>query len=502
MPRSTRRASGILLHPTSLPGDFGIGTLGRNAYRFIDQLRSAGQSVWQVLPLGPTGWGNSPYTTFSAFAGNPLMIDLPELVRVGDLTATELPATGPSHGKVDFAMATQVLDEILPMATSRFFRQGRSKRMADYECFCQKQAFWLNDYALFRAARGHFGHQPWTEWPAALCDRKHQALHQWGTTLADTIRQEKYLQFLFFEQWMQLKGYANRQGVKLFGDMPIFVAQDSSDVWCNRELFRLDPQGNPSVVAGVPPDYFSRTGQRWGNPLYDWDAMIRNNFDWWCARIAMATDMFDLVRIDHFRGFAACWEIPAAEKTAINGRWRTVPGDRLFQALQARLGKLPLVAEDLGVITEDVIALRDRWRFPGMCILQFAFDGRPDNPYLPHNFQPDSVVFTCTHDNNTTLAWWRGLKPQERRRVCHYFGKQRCDMPWDLIRLAAASVARLCIFPLQDVLALGGEARMNRPGVAGGNWDWQLESIDLPPEALQRLAELTHTFHRIETDSA
>lgn len=489
------RSSGILLHPTSLPGPFGIGTLGAAAESFVADLATAGQSVWQILPLGPTGYGDSPYSAFSAFAGNPLLICPRRLVEQGDLRTDELDAPLP-EGRVDYGAVHRRCRSLLPRAAGRFFAGGASERRQAYTRFCAEQAYWLNDYAIFQALRSHFEGAAWTTWPRDLRSRQEPALHHWGEVLAEEIAAEKYTQFVFFEQWFALRELANTQGIRILGDMPIFVALDSADVWVNSDHFQLDEDLQPTVVAGVPPDYFSATGQRWGNPLYRWEAMADNDFSWWLARLQWALQLTDLVRIDHFRGFQACWEIPAAEATAINGRWQPVPGEALFQRLVEVLGDLPIVAEDLGVITPEVEALRDRFELPGMKILQFAFGSGPDNPYLPHNLDRHSVIYTGTHDNDTTLGWWRSLDRKAKDGVRGYLGHGARDMPWDLIRLSLASVADLAITPLQDILGLDSDGRMNWPGRAQQNWDWRLPPGSFTEELGRRLAELTEIYGR------
>ena len=491
-----RRASGVLLHPTALPGPHGIGALGEEARKFVDFLVEAGQSLWQVLPLGPTGFGDSPYTTLSAFAGNPLLIDLSTLVEWGDLEPGDLAGGQGNEGNVDFPAVRQFKEERLAFAAQRFATSSAPARRADFERFCREQAAWLPDYALFTALRGHFQGQSWQQWPLPLRDREAAALAEWRDRLAPAVAGEAYRQYAFFTQWRALKGYANQRGVSLFGDLPIFVALDSADVWANRQLFRLDADGQPTVVAGVPPDYFSATGQRWGNPLYRWEAHRQEHFAWWLARFRGELERADLVRIDHFRGFEACWVIPAGEETAVKGTWEKAPGDELFQALHAARTDLPIVAEDLGVITPEVEALRRKFGFPGMKILQFAFDSGAGNPYLPHNFSGDCVFYTGTHDNATTLGWWQSLDAAGHSRVATYLGKERPEPCWDLIRLALGSVAQLCVIPCQDLLGLGDGARFNSPGEAVGNWRWRLPPGALDKGLAGRLHALTELFNR------
>ncbi len=491
-----QRASGILLHPTALPSSFKVGDLGKEARLFIDFLTRAGQSVWQILPLGPTGYGHSPYNALSAFAGNPVLIDLQQLVDCGDLDPTRLDTAIEQSTEVDFSQTHSVKDAVLLDAGQQFFRQATETRKAAFDNFCHEESDWLEDFSLFMALRELFDQQAWVEWPEALRTRQPQALQHWQKKLAESCLLHKYQQFIFAEQWHGLKRYANQNGIRIFGDIPIFVAYDSADVWANQQLFQLDDQGRATVIAGVPPDYFSATGQRWGNPLYRWDRLAEEDYHWWLRRFESQLQSSDMVRIDHFRGFQACWSIPAAEETAINGRWEEVPGRALFEKLVAQRTDLPIIAEDLGVITPEVEKLRDDFGFPGMKILHFAFDSGPDNPYLPENHTANSVVYTGTHDNDTSLGWWQGLNKEQKDRVRDYLGTRRPEMPWELIRLAMASVADLSIIPCQDLLSLGKEARFNTPGSATGNWEWQMTSGELTDELAERLRKLTEKYHR------
>jgi 4-alpha-glucanotransferase len=492
----TSRRSGILLHPSSLPGPQPIGTLGQEAYDFVDWLVSAGQSVWQILPLGPTGNGYCPYSCYSAFAGNPLLINLQKLVECGDLQAGKIPAEFPLSDKVDFP-AAEKQQSLLRVAFSNFTDGTTPERRQKYEQFCRQQAYWLNDYCFFEAMRQLQQNRGWQQWPPEVRQRHQDALHKWGLELQDEIARHKYLQFVFFEQWFELKSYANAQGIEIFGDLPIFVAENSADVWANRQLFHLDENDLPTLVAGVPPDYFSKTGQRWGNPLYNWEQLENEDFSWWLARFRWNLQLFDLVRVDHFRGFCASWAIPAEEKTAINGSWVEVPGRQLFERLQQEWPELPIIAEDLGVITQDVEQLRDDFKLPGMKILQFAFDSGPSNPYLPHNHRQNAVVYTGTHDNNTSLAWWQSLDSSSKQQVKTYLKRPCDDMPWTLLETALSSVAKLAIIPLQDLLGLDGKARMNKPGTAHGNWQWR----DLPEqrshEITVQLRNVSHLYGRL-----
>jgi len=493
----TQRRSGILLHPTSLPGSQAIGSLGQEAYDFVDSLVAAGQSVWQLLPLGPTGYGNCPYSSFSAFAGNPLLINLRLLADAGDLRGSDLPIAPPATDMADFSAAINHQLPILNLAHKNFKLRGTPARRDNFDQFCIKQTYWLDDYALFAALRENYQHQSWQEWSQDIRQRFPDAMQEWSETLKDSINLQKYLQFVFFEQWLALKTYANNKGVQIFGDLPIFVAEDSADVWANRELFYLDDEDRASLVAGVPPDYFSNTGQRWGNPLYHWGKMAEDNFAWWLQRFRWNLELFDLLRVDHFRGFSSCWAIPATETTAVNGSWIDIPGEQLFTLLQQQLGNtLPLIAEDLGNLTPEVIKLRDQFDLPGMKILQFAFDSDMDNPYLPANISANAVIYPGTHDNNTTLGWWQDLDATEQQRVRDFL-QNPCDrIPWTLIETALSSIAHLAIIPLQDILSLPASSRMNIPGTATGNWQWRYQSDALSADIISQLKNMSHLYGR------
>jgi 4-alpha-glucanotransferase len=492
-----QRSSGILLHPTALPGRHGVGSLGSEARRFLDFLSSAGQRVWQVLPLGPTGYGNSPYNALSAFAGNPLLIDLDNLVLLGDLLAEEVNDQTFEEGLVT-EVALRFKSAILKKAAGRFLQQAGPIRRAAFDLFSRTHAAWLEDYVLFMALREHFAGESWSAWPDELRRREPSSLNSWRDRLAPDLMLHRYQQYIFFEQWLALKSAANQLGISILGDVPIFVAYDSADVWAHQELFQLDAMGHPLAVAGVPPDYFSETGQLWGNPLYDWRQLKRTGFRWWVDRFHRELLCADLVRLDHFRGFQACWSVPAGEETAINGHWEEVPGDQLFVRLQEEFPVLPIIAEDLGVITPEVERLRQDFNFPGMKVLQFAFDSGPDNPYLPHNYEADCVVYTGTHDNNTTLGWWRGLSAGQRRSVAEYLVRKNPDMPWDLISLAETSAAGLCILPCQDILGLDEKSRFNTPGKPWDNWTWRLCSDQLTPALEKRLRDLCRASGRVD----
>jgi len=489
------RSSGILLHPTSLPGPGGIGSLGGEARRFIDFLVEAGQSLWQILPLGPPGCGNSPYSCFSAFAGNPLLIDLDELVAQGDLEREEAYRPFPA-GRIDFQAVSDFKMPLLRRAAERFFSGADRVRLHEFWGFCDS-TFWLHDYALFMAAKGHFHGKAWNRWPEKLKRREPAACETYSDLLGSEIGAQKYLQWQFSRQWHVLRSYANSRGIRIIGDAPIFVAFDSADVWCNRHLFLLDAAGNPTVVAGVPPDYFSKTGQRWGNPLYDWDRMASDGYGWWVARVRNDLALYDIVRIDHFRGFEAYWEIPAAAKTAVRGRWVKGPGERFFHALRGQLGTLSIIAEDLGVITPEVEALRDGFGLPGMNILQFAFDGGPVNAYLPHNHHHNSVVYTGTHDNDTTRGWFDSLDREKQQHVCDYLRSTPEEIVTVFIRTLLGSVACYAIIPLQDLLQLDSSTRMNLPGVAEGNWGWRLAGGELTSTVAQELHSFTAMYNRL-----
>jgi 4-alpha-glucanotransferase len=480
------RKSGILLHPTSLPGDSGIGDLGRWAYRFADFLAESGQQLWQILPLGPTGFGNSPYQTWSSIAGNPLLISLDSLAKQGWLTAEDLPKLSFSDSFVDFDAAAHFKPPLLQKAARAFFAARPAGLFREFEDFCQQNASWLDAFARFAALREAKGEASWTTWKSLK------------TTGTQAITEHKFIQFEFHRQWLALKQYCNGLGIKIIGDVPIFVAHDSADVWANRRLFDLDETGNPRSIAGVPPDYFSETGQIWGNPLYRWDEMAREGYAWWIDRIRAAIRMTDIVRLDHFRGFEKFYQIPAGSDTAVDGTWVKGPGDRLFQALSNALGKLPFIAEDLGYITPEVRALRDRWGFPGMRILQFAFDdGLRDNPHKPYNFIRNCVVYTGTHDNDTTAGWFTDEETRAAvKEALAYIGNTSKEPVWDFIRLALGSVADTVILPMQDLLSLGPEARMNTPSTKGNNWKWRMTGDAIKPELAVRLRDMTRLYGR------
>ncbi len=478
-----KRRSGILLHPTSLPGPYSCGVLGEDAYHFIDFLKDAGYTIWQTLPLGPTHGDGSPYQSQSVHAGNAQLIDLQWLVDKNWLAEHDLQNC--------FADVLGRYKCIL-MAFNTFRRlcekQDDSADCVNFQKFIEEQAFWLDDYALYSALKKEHQNRSWVDWPEALKKRKKKALSKARERLKYEIFFYQFEQYLFFSQWLSLKDYANKKGIYLFGDLPIFVAHDSADVWSQRQFFKLDEQGNSQVVAGVPPDYFSATGQRWGNPHYQWDAMEASGFSWWKERIETQQLLFDVVRIDHFRGFEACWEIPVHEETAINGQWVKAPGKQLLTALYQAYPHLVLVAEDLGIITAEVDQLREQFNLPGMKIMQFAFSGESSNPYLPHNHSINSVVYTGTHDNDTTLSWLETLGEEEKCYVREYFNYPYVHLNLVLMNVAMASVARTAILPLQDLLQLGTGHRMNTPGTIEGNWLWRFvwEQLEEEPLALAR----------------
>jgi 4-alpha-glucanotransferase len=503
------RASGILLHPTSLPSRFGIGDLGVEAYRFADFLVASGQSLWQVLPLGPTGYGDSPYACYSAFAGNTLLISPEKLFAEGLLAQDDLDAI-PSlpTARVDFERVHQSRESILNKAFARYQRTTDTELRSAFETFAAQNASWLNDYAVFRALKSAHGGRAWPEWDRSLARRELAALIHARVELHDQIEAHKFFQFLFFRQWFALKAYCNERGVRVIGDVPIFVAHDSADVWTNPDQFKLEEDGRPIVVAGVPPDYFSATGQYWGNPLYNWERMLADGFKWWIERVRATLQTVDIARIDHFRGFAACWEIPGGDSTAERGRWVEAPGRELFDAIRRALGVVPIIAEDLGVITPDVEKLRDDFGFPGMRILQFAFSSDTKNIDLPHNYHRNVVVYTGTHDNDTTAGWFNSVAgagstrseaqiTAERDLCKRYLNTGGEEIHWDFIRAALASVADTALLPLQDLLGLGTAARMNLPNSTKGNWTWRFESGALTDAEAVRLRGLTETFGRI-----
>ncbi|MEI7429503.1 MAG: 4-alpha-glucanotransferase [Betaproteobacteria bacterium] len=504
---TARRYSGILLHPTSLPGAHGSGDLGAAAYHFIDWLAAGKQSLWQVLPLGGIGPGNSPYMSPSAFAGNELLIDLVQLRDSGWLTGANLEANPDLHDeRVNYPAVKKFRMAQLRQAAARFFASTQKDLHQAFVSFCLTSKNWLDDYSLFMALdvrHGGYG-KVWQNWPAPLAQRQPKALHEAALTLAEECNFWKFCQWCFYSQWGALKKYANTHGVEIVGDIPIFVSPHSADVWANQTLFDLDNKGLPRVVAGVPPDYFSATGQRWGNPLYNWPAHEKEGYRWWIERMKSTLTLCDVVRIDHFRGFESYWEIPASSATAINGQWKNGPGMALFNALHNAIDKpkghkrLRIIAEDLGIITPQVTALREAFELPGMRILQFAFDGHSDNWYLPHNFESNTIVYTGTHDNDTTQGWWKSQDEATQNYVRRYLGINGESIHWELIRAASASVAAISIIPMQDVLGLDSSDRMNQPGQAEGYWEWRFSWQQVASWHAERLAELAQLHGRLQ----
>ena len=498
--RDVRRCSGILLHPTSLPGGYGIGDLGDEVIAFLDWAASAGVRLWQVLPLNPPGYGNSPYGCLSSFAGNPLLISPQRLLQEELLpphAADHVPLFPDDH--VDYDRVIEYKMRLLRQSWQHFAAHAgdeQRRALAAFESDA-RQREWLDDWALFMALKEHNGGRMWSEWEHGQAARDPEAMERASIDLADDVRFHKYVQWLFFRQWATVRQAAHDRGIRIMGDVPIYVACDSADVWASRELFQLDDDGQPNVVAGVPPDYFSATGQRWGNPLYRWDVLRETDYRWWVSRIHSNLQLADVVRLDHFRGFAAYWEIPASESTAMHGRWMPGPGRALFDAIKADLGDLPLVAEDLGFITPEVHELRRSMRIPGMRILQFAF-GQADSPHLPHRYDPHTVVYTGTHDNDTARGWYDNAPAEERRVAETYLGCDGATIAWSMIRALYTSVAYTSIVPVQDILGLGSDARMNRPGAgAEGNWSWRLTAGALTRQRAATLRRLAHVTGRI-----
>jgi 4-alpha-glucanotransferase len=501
-PAVKTRRSGILLHPTSLPGPHGIGDLGPAARSWIDTLAAARQGWWQVLPLGPTGFGDSPYQCFSAFAGNPYLVSPDALVADGLLDTADLAGAGFPPARVDFGPVIEFKVRLLRRAWERFGHDASASLRDAFAAFRASESAWLDDYALFKAIKEERGGASWLGWDAELRERHPAALAKARNRLRGASDEHAFRQFLFFRQWHALREHAVARGVRILGDVPIFVSSDSADVWAHPEFFRLDAEHRPAVVAGVPPDYFSATGQLWGNPLYDWDTLRADGFRWWIARLRATLELVDRVRVDHFRGFEAYWEVEAGMPTAAVGRWVPGPGAVLFEALRAAFGALPILAEDLGVITPEVDALREQFGLPGMRVLQFAFGSGPSDRFLPHHYDRHTAVYTGTHDNDTTCGWYATLPEPEKTFLHRYLGYGTSDAPpagdivWELIRQAWGSVADLAIVPLQDLLELGSEARMNTPAQAGGNWGWRVTASQLADPRFERLANLTQLYDR------
>jgi len=493
-----QRKSGILLHPTSLPGRYGIGSLNRQAYQWVDFLVQTRQSLWQVLPLGPTGYGDSPYQSFSSFAGNPYLISLETLVDDGLLDQTQLDqAPQLSTDSVDFGAIYHWKVPLLRTVADNFSWRATAAQREDFAEFCAEEVDWLDDFALFMALKDAHNGQPWNQWAMPLRSRQPVALAAATQEYAAAIHAHKFNQWLFYRHWQWVKGYANQHNIQIVGDIPIFVAMDSADAWTNPAEFFLDDQFQPTVAAGVPPDYFSATGQLWGNPLYRWEKMKANGYQWWLRRIRAALRLYDVVRIDHFRGFAAYWEVPAGEETAINGQWVSGPGHDFFAVVKRELGELPIIAEDLGEITPDVIALRDDFGLPGMKILQFAFSTDASDKFLPHNYTRNFVVYTGTHDNDTTVGWYNhSATDHERDFFRRYLKTDGHEPAWTMLDVAWRSVAAMALVPLQDLLNLDTHARMNLPGRAAGNWGWRFQTEHITDFLITRLHDTTLLYGR------
>jgi 4-alpha-glucanotransferase len=491
------RAAGILLHPTSLPGSYGIGDIGPMAYRWLSFLADSGCSKWQILPLGPTGYGDSPYQCFSAFAGNPYLISPESLLSEGLLYPEDV-SDVPNfpNERVDFGALIPWKLALLDRAHQRFEERASNELRADLKTFQQSEADWLGDFALFMAIKEEHGGGPWVTWSPGLRDRERQALDEARRRLELSIQRQVFRQYVFFRQWGLLRAHANQLGIQIIGDIPIFVAHDSADVWAHPELFYLNPDGRPNSVAGVPPDYFSPTGQLWGNPLYRWRIHKQSGYAWWVERFRAVLKQVDIVRLDHFRGFAGYWKVSGKAKTAVKGRWVRGPGRDFFQAVRNALGSLPIIAEDLGVITPDVVRLRDGFGLPGMKILQFAFEGGPQDPFLPHNFPKNCVVYTGTHDNDTVRGWYERVNEDSRAFYHRYLDRDGSQVSWDMIRACWASVAVYALAPLQDFLDLDNSGRMNYPGNPSGNWTWRMPEGAMNDELAQRIQELNYLYSR------
>jgi 4-alpha-glucanotransferase len=497
------RAAGILLHPTSLPGPYGIGDIGPQAHHWLDFLEKSGCALWQVLPLGPTGYGDSPYQSFSAFAGNYYLISPESLLEEDLLHSDDLVEFQDfPQERVDFGAVIPWKLGVLDRAFNRFEHHASVQLHGELAKFEEEQASWLDDFALFMAIKEAYGGGSWVDWPAPLRAREPGELEKARKDLSVAIARQKFRQFLFFRQWNELRKHANALNIKIIGDIPIFVAHDSAEVWARPELFYLNPDGNPQFVAGVPPDYFSETGQLWGNPLYRWDRHALEGYSWWQERFQSVLRLVDIVRLDHFRGFAGYWEVPGGEKTAVKGRWAPGPGLDFFLTVKDALGDLPIIAEDLGEITQDVIDMRESLELPGMKIIQFAFYGDPSEPFLPHNHTPNSVVYTGTHDNDTSRGWYERVPETERDFYRRYLGRDGSNVAWDFIRAAWSSVPLFAIAPMQDFLDLGNEARMNYPGNPSGNWTWRLPVNGLSDSLSSRIKEFNFLYGRLNPLSA
>jgi 4-alpha-glucanotransferase len=503
------RSSGVLLHPTSLPGPHGLGDFGPEAYRFVDFLHSAGQKLWQVLPLNPTGYADSPFQCFSASAGNPLLISVDRLADQGILSSSDL-RNAPNFplGTVDYGAVGRFKMPLLQKAAANFFASASLENRRGFEEFAQANSAWLDDFALFMAVKEAHNLAAWSEWPADIGARQSEAMRRWAEKQTSSINAHKFFQYEFYKQWQELRAYGRERNIRIIGDVPIYVAHDSADVWSNRQFFLLDEKGNPLQIAGVPPDYFSATGQCWGNPIYNWPLLRQTGYQWWVERLRSALRLYDFVRIDHFRGFEAYWEVPAHETTAIHGRWVKGPGRELFSVLRKELGDLPIIAENLGVITPEVEAIRHEFGFPGMAILQFAFGTDPQAPtFKPHNYVRDLVAYTGTHDNDTVVGWWTSSGGSDSTRTPKdvakehayaraYLGFQDEPIHWVMIHGIMSSVANTAIAPMQDILGLGSEARMNLPGMASGYWKWRMRPGAADDAIATRLKEMVMLYDR------
>jgi 4-alpha-glucanotransferase len=493
-----KRSSGILLHPTSLPGKYGIGDIGPQAHEWIDFLFRCGCSLWQVLPLGPTGYGDSPYQSFSAFAGNPYLISPEALLEDGILAPEDLEDMPDfPEGRVDFGPLIEWKLRLLDRAFNRFEKADLPELKDEMHRFEAEQISWLEDFALFMAIKGSQGGVSWSEWPLPLRRREPEALQKARQELVQAVRSQVFRQWLFFRQWGALREYAHQKGIQIIGDIPIFVAHDSAEVWARPELFFMDRKGSPTVVAGVPPDYFSPTGQLWGNPLYNWEVHAETGYAWWLDRFRSVLSVVDIVRLDHFRGFAAYWEVPAGNPTAEIGLWVNAPGMDFFSKMRDALGELPIIAEDLGVITPDVVELRDTFDLPGMKVMHFSFLTTPEDTFMPHNFPVNCVGYTGTHDNDTTWGWYRSAPEHEKDFFHRYLLADGSDVSWRMIHALWGTVAMFTLAPMQDLLDLGTEARMNYPGSASGNWSWRMKPGDMSDALAQRLHEKNYLFYRL-----
>jgi 4-alpha-glucanotransferase len=492
------RASGILLPVSSLPSKYGIGAFSKEAYRFVDSLKAAGQKYWQILPLGPTGYGDSPYQSFSTFAGNPYFIDLEELIEKGYITAKDCEDCdfGDDERYIDYGKMYEVRYVILQKA----YEASNIAENDEFKKYVKKNAFWLEDYSLYMAIKNNFNSVSWMEWDEDIRLRKPEALKEYAGKLQKQVEFYQFLQFEFHIQWKKLKKYANKKGIKIIGDIPIYVALDSSDCWANTKLFQFDKNNMPKGVAGCPPDAFSKTGQLWGNPLYDWKYHEETHFEWWIQRIEYCFKLYDVVRVDHFRGFDEYYSIPFDAKTAIDGKWKKGPGYKLFDALNKKLGEMDIIAEDLGFLTDSVRALLKKTGYPGMKVLQFAFDSREESDYLPHNYDKNCIVYTGTHDNSTILGWYDEISKEDKQFSINYMNNGLSkpeEIPWDFIRLAMASVAKICIVPIQEYLGLGSEARMNTPSTLGDNWKWRLGEDDITESTIKKIYKMTKLYGRL-----